>query len=229
MPIIDPDQGIDLVDLADLANNQAAFANFYAGTAGGIKSRTILRYATRVARGLQHPAPLLNETSIIDGETWYERWTGSKWLPCTPIKVRASADQTVNNSIALVNSTQLFVPLPVANTSYSLEGLLRYSTNTTADIKFTFVGPAGATIVFGGPFLDTAAASATGSAFFGESIAPATAGAGGSGGTIVSPIIGSILTGGTTGVLTLQFAQNTLNASNTTLNAFSWLSVEAIS
>lgn len=224
MPTNTTNQQITLPIGTDLADNPLAFNDQVAD----YENRLVQRYVSNADRTARNPAPNLGEMSIVTTNTWYDRWTGSKWLPCTPYSVFAQADQLVNNSTVLVNSAQLSLPLPTANSFYAVTVFARYSSNTTADIKFSLALPAGAISVFGGPFLDTAAGSATGSSFFGETITPATAGSGGSGGGVVVKLEASVQVAATTGNVTLQFAQNTLNASNTILHAFSHMTVTAL-
>lgn len=225
MPIIDPDQGVPLPDGPDLANNPAAFSNFYTP----VKSRLILRYPTRAARAAQHPAPILNETSIIDGETWYERWTGAKWLPASSWGAFKSVAQVVNNSAVLVNDTALTVPLPAANTMYQFSMGLRYTSNTTADIKVTFSQPAGCVSVFGGPLVDLGAGGSISQSDWNNGVPPSVLASGGTNVIAYATVTGSISTAAATGSYTLQWAQNTANASNTTVHDFSWIVVHAIS
>lgn len=225
MPIIDPDQGVPLPAGTDLADNPAAFSNFYTP----VMSRLILRYTSRANRTLLHPAPILNETSIIDGETWYERWTGAKWIPVTPIKASKGADQNVNNSTALVNATGLVVPLPAANTLYSFQIWASYMSSTVADIKFTCTIPAGATGFIGGAGLATTGGGGTGGdGEWGLVGLPNPLAFGGAAAPLVVQLAGRVQVNATTGSLQVQFAQNTLEVSNTTLFAISYMSVEAV-
>lgn len=221
MPTNLPDQNWTVPAGPDPANNPLGFTDF----AGDVLQTVILRYPNTATRDAFNGSRVAGDLSFVTGRTWYDRWTGSKWLPAIPYSVWAQADQVVNNSTTLVNSNQLILPLPTANSFYNVSVFARYSSNTTADIKFSFSLPAGAVAVVGGPLLDTAAGSATGSAFFGETITPATAGSGGSGGGIVAKVEAAVSVAGTTGNVIFQFAQNTLNASNTTLHAFSHMTV----
>lgn len=224
MPTNLPDQNWTVPAGPDPANNPLGFTDF----AGDVLQTVLLRYPNTATRDAFNGSRVAGDLSFVTGRTWYDRWTGSKWLPAIPYSVSASADQTVNNTAVLVNSNQLILPLPVANTVYGVSVLARYSSNTTADIKFSFALPAGATAVFGGPFLDSAAGSATGSAFFGETITPAAVASGGTGTTAIVKIEASVSVGATTGNVIVQFAQNTANASNTTLNTLSYMTVSAI-
>lgn len=224
MPTNLPDQNWTVPAGPDLADNPLAFTDF----AADVLDTVVLRYPNIATRDAFNGTRAIGDISFTTGNTWYDRWTGTKWLPCTPIQAFQSADINVNNSTVLVSVPTLSVPLPTGNSHYALDAFIRYASNTTADYKCTLIGPAGSTIVFSGPALDTAAGSATGSAFFGETIAPATLGVGGTGATGILPLRASIGLGATTGSLTFQFAQNTANVSNTSTQTFSWMRVTAI-
>jgi hypothetical protein len=143
----------------------------------------------------------------------------------TSYKVYKTADQSVTNATTgstLVDDLHLIAPLSVANARYIIRAGIRYSSNTTADIKFTFSGPSGSTIVFGGPSIDLTTSTACN---FAEAIAPSVLTSGGTGGTVIVTLNGSLTTGATTGNLTLRWAQNTANAGTTTVATFSWLQV----
>lgn len=208
----------------DLADNPTAFLDMLADVEG----RLVQRYTSSADRLARNPTPATGELSFVSGTTWYDRWTGAKWIPATSIKAVKTADQSVNNTTVLVNDAELFIPLTAINTRYLFHAAVRYSTNTTADIKFTFTVPAGAGLVFGGIGADTAAAGTTNAGVnFTSSIGPATQPY--NGGTEAWLVLhGSLLTAATTGNLQLQFAQAVANVSNTTVLNASWLRAEAV-
>ncbi len=123
------------------------------------------------------------------------------------------ANQTVNNSITLVDVTDLSVPISQYERLF-FTALIKYSTGTTPDIKFTFIGPSGSSVEWGG----------TGGAIWtsgGVWTADGPTGGGsskgffGSGGSRWVSLSGFIITAATAGQLTLQFAQNVADESNT--------------
>lgn len=143
-------------------------------------------------------------------------------------RVAKTSDQSVSNATTgstLVDDTQLVAPLSVPNARYAVQAMIRYSSNSTADIKFTFSGPSGMTMVFGGPTIDL---STTTACNFAEAIAPSVLTSGGTGSTVIVTLNGSLTTGATTGNLTLRWAQNVANAGATTVYNFSWLQVGLI-
>jgi hypothetical protein len=134
------------------------------------------------------------------------------------IKAVKSADQTVNNSATLVNDTELFAAV-AASAVYRFELGIRYSTNTTADLKTGWVVPSGALMTF--DILGTAAGAGavgmfawdSGSSFAFE----------GSGSTVAFRETGIIKTSTTPGTAQFQWSQNTANASNSKVLANSYL------
>ena len=121
--------------------------------------------------------------------------------------------------------------LPAINTNYAIEAYINYNSTTVADIKFdfaftgtttstTFAGPAGAT---------TIAAGGIGDGNWDSSPFGTVLQVGGATGPAGCALTGGILVSGTAGVLTLRWAQNTLEASNTQVLEGSWLTVRAIS
>lgn len=210
----------------DGAWNPGAFIDYNAGVEG----RLVLKYASNADRTARHPSPVAGDLSFVAGNTWYDTWTGSKWLPCTPISAVKTANQTINNT-TITNDTQLFVPLPAANSNYAIDMYLRYSGTTTADFKGTFSVPAGATGSFGILGITTGAAGTTGDGQFNENPPGSIISIGGIGAatSLSAHVRGIVRTAGTTGNLQFQWAQDTVDAGNpTTLRDFSWLRVTAL-
>jgi hypothetical protein len=129
---------------------------------------------------------------------------------------RKTADQIVNNSTTLVNDTHLFVPT-LANEVWLIDAWLLYDSGTTPDIKFAWTVPAGATFSWGASSSDSGAANW---ANIGSPVALATTGSMafsclGAGTIQGAALTGIAVIGGTAGNVQLQWAQNTLNASDT--------------
>lgn len=226
MPANTTNQQITYPIGTDLADNPTAFTDMLADVEG----RLVQRYTSNADRLARNPAPTAGELSLVAGNTWYDRYTGANWIPATAIQAVKTAAQVVNNSTALVNDIALAVALPAANTEYAIEGFLNYNSSTTADFKFALTAPAGSTarymglgVVVGGTTTgdgNYAVASTGGSLSFGG------AGVGTDMGLTIS---GGVVTAGTTGFLTLQWAQNALDPTNTTVTIRSWLRATAIS
>ena len=147
--------------------------------------------------------------------------TGLKYAtPTTPptIKtVRKSSDQTVTSSTTLVNDSQLLFAV-AANETYIFQAwLYTYAADGTPDIKVTFTGPAGSTVLWSSSQVIFNAAAATTLTV----VAP-----GGTTGDLfvdsnlrAIQLYGTILNSGTAGNLQFQFAQNTSSANGTSVKA----------
>jgi len=146
-------------------------------------------------------------------------------LNSTLLAIKSSA-QIVNNSNTFVNDAELTLAV-AANSSYAITLALLFVSNATPDIKWTLTFPSGAICSWGAIRLVSSVAALTGDADFGG-YSSATSGsssvsAGGTALTQLALTMGSLTTGATAGSLTLQWAQNTQNASDTTVAAGSYL------
>jgi hypothetical protein len=133
---------------------------------------------------------------------------------------RKSADQIVNNSTTLVNDTHLFWPVEI-NQVWFVQAWLMIDTGTTPDIKVGWTLPGGATMRWGFLSGDTVAGNVPQWGWNNVTTATlATTGTlaqAGSGAGVVNGLnfTGIAAIGGTAGNVQLQWAQNTLNASDT--------------
>lgn len=228
MPTNTTNQQITIPIGTDGADNPQAFIDMIAD----VENRLVQRYTNLADRTARNPAPTQGELSILNTSTWYDRYTGAKWIPVTPIQAfKTASAPNVNNSTALINDPELVVPLPAANTTYAVDAVIFYISGTTADIKFTFAGPAGMTGTLGGIGLSTASAGASGDGLFAAVGLPATVAFGGAGAgvALTAHLSATVVTVGTTGNLTLQWAQNALEVINTTVLLQSRVTVRAIS
>jgi hypothetical protein len=125
-----------------------------------------------------------------------------------PIKAVKPADQTVNNSNVLVNDNALVLPVN-ANAIYDFQLRLVYSSGATPAFKFHFTLPSGGTMSYTTNVL-------SGGAFklFANNDA-STPTADGTGADSPILLVGEIFIAGTSGNVTLQWAQFNANASNT--------------
>jgi hypothetical protein len=228
MPMNTPNQQITLPIGADILDGPLAFADQTAD----LETRLVQRYTSDADRTARNPAPTLGELSIVTTNAHYDRWTGSKWLPATPLQAILTAPQIVNNSTAFVNVTQAVITLPAITATWALEGWLYHASSTTADIKFTFLAPGGgASIAWGLTGLATTAATSTGDMTNDATGTGGTSIAFGGIGTadfINTVVLGTLSTVGAAATIQLQFAQNTLDATNTTLFTGSWIRATAV-
>jgi len=140
-----------------------------------------------------------------------------------PVFAVKPADTTRNNTATQAADPDLVVPV-AANTVYLIEGFLPYNSNTTADIAFGWTLPAGSTMAWTVNGLQTGATTGQDTIVRGSVNETAVQGVGGAGATdVVALPLGTLTTGTTAGNLTLRWAQNTANVSNTILRANSWI------
>ena len=169
------------------------------------------------------PGEILRLLSLGSGN-WQEISTG-----VTGPKI-ASADQTVNNSTTLVSSTYLKQTV-LANTKYYIRVFLPYLTSNTPNIKFGILGPASASCRAIGEVFLIGTGNWTGVPISASDIStPANLTAIGVTGEIREARIEGIVTvAAAAGTVTVQFAQQTANVSDTTLLAGARLELVKVS
>lgn len=229
MPIIDPDQGTSLVDLADAANNQVAFANQYAS----LLSRMNLRYTDDANRALLHPANIDGEESYLTASNRKEVNNGTNWVSAHSAGLYTNAFRTtdaaaINNSTVLVSDGVLLSPLPTAG-RFQFSFVVFYDGSAAGDFKVAFTWPVGATATWGAQGMATTGAASVGDGQFQALATSGTAVPFGAGGVGTPSLIiighGTINMGGTSGNLQMQYAQNTADPTNTIVRAGSRLQV----
>lgn len=144
-----------------------------------------------------------------------------------PLVAYKSGDQSVTSSTTLVNDSALAVPVE-ANAVYKVELLIYYAggTHATADFKYNFTFPSGAgsaSVRYLG--LSTALAIQYGTVVLGGAGAFGT---NGTGNILTVDLEFNLTTSSTAGNLQLQWAQNTSNATATTVKAGSIMTARRI-
>jgi hypothetical protein len=138
-----------------------------------------------------------------------------------PVTVYKTANETVNNSTTLQDDDQLLISVE-ANVTYDFEAEIIYNSGTTPDFKFAWTYPAGLTMFY-------AVYAAGGGTFLGyyetEVNTPVLDGAGAAVGVLLK---GTVIVAATAGTLQLQWAQNTLTAANTVVQAGSYIRLRRI-
>lgn len=131
-----------------------------------------------------------------------------------------SADETVNNSTTMQSDDELTFTV-AANSVYTVKAIIRYDSGATPDFKFQWIAPTAATIDGVAHVADSSYTAA--GAVIAESTAITTTAGLGAG--MPGPILCdfTVMTGANAGSVTLQWAQNTLDASDTKVLADSWL------
>lgn len=123
-------------------------------------------------------------------------------------------DQSVNNSTTLILDDALVWDL-VAGAVYSVTANVMYVCLAAADIKFVWFTPANASMLWHGTGINAGSVHAN----FANSGALAAQAFGGSDGSTarVARLTGTVITTDTAGEMGLAFAQNTANASDSTV------------
>lgn len=152
-----------------------------------------------------------------------------------PRFVVKSADESLTSSTALQDDNHLILPVD-ANATYELQAMLFWAGNETGDIKFAFAFPTGATVNWAitGPNAADAGFSTGGTrggtqyfSSLNQTLSPTgSIDIAGSTSPLHARPHGTVITGVTAGSLTLRWAQNTSNATATTVKAGSWLRLQ---
>lgn len=231
MPVNTTDQQITLPIGADAADNPVAFVN----QTLDIESRLALRYTDEVDRTTRHPSSIEGEVSHLADVDRYDIYDGANWISLftrsfhTFARKSASQALTLSNT-SLQNVTGLVSSLPATGV-FGFTGTVFYDTSATADLKLAFTIPAGATMEWGLMGAATAGGGSGDGTFLTATASAAAIPVGGAGvGTgLWAQIEGEVNTTGTAGNLQLQAAQNTSDATQSTIHARSRLRVWRIS
>jgi hypothetical protein len=221
-----PDQGIVEPVGTDPANNPSAFIS----QIGGIEPRLVRRYtnlADRVARDL---APGINGVTGLATEARLDAYDGASYISLTSRgryarRMRTTNAAAINNSTTLVNDGVLVVTLDVTGT-FSFRGRLYYDSSAVADIKMALTFPAVAASGAKWGLLGRNATTQTNIDAIVATASGTALAAGGNGvGTETFFDFEGFITTTATGSLQVQYAQNALDATNTTVRFGSFLEV----
>lgn len=225
-----PDQQITMPVDADTADNPVAFVNGVAD----IEPRLVRLYTSEADRTARMLTLLENNLSGLAAEDRVEVYSGASHLSLHTRSLwadlfRTSDATAINNSTTLVNDTVLVTALPTSG-RFHWTAVIYYDSSTTADFKVAFTIPAAATMRWGGHGPATTVSANVGDTQFLATTTSGTAIAyGGSGtgtaNTSMLLINGTVVQNGTAGNLQLQYAQNTLDATNTVVRLASRMSV----
>lgn len=148
----------------------------------------------------------------------------------SPLISYLAAGHSVTSSTTLVQSA-VAVTLE-ANAKYALDGYLAYEAGATGDFKTALTVPSGATGHWGLHGVATGSTASGGTEgdlialrldAFGTANPLTAAGSTSFSGRMVALLRGYIATAGSGGAVTLYFAQNTSNATATTLSSGTWI------
>lgn len=219
MPTDTSDQQITLPVGADAANNPTAFTNFVAD----VEQRLLRRYTNEADRTARMLTVTENDVSTLATENRVDIYNGANHISLYERAVfgvgRLASTQTLTaSSTTLQNITGMVVAMPTSGV-FSFRGVFYYNVTTAADIKFAFTIPAGASIRWGGLGAATSGGAIGDGNWFtttggGNSL---SFGGGGIGTVMMCIVEGEYFTGGIAGNLQLQAAQNTSEASVSTV------------
>lgn len=219
MPNNTTDQQITLPIGTDAADNPVAFIDAVADIEP-LLVRNYVNLADRTARML---ALSENDISTLDSEDRVEIYTGTTHISLYSRSLFAQVRQTAVHNLALSSTalqsvTGFAIPVPTTGT-FAFRGIIYYTSSTVADIKFAFLLPAGGTIIWNGPGVvpggagtgDTTASTAVASdaalSYAGNGIAT----------ILACQIEGTYVAGGTAGNVQFRAAQNTVEATQSTI------------
>lgn len=221
-------QGLTIQQGTDSANEPGAQVSLLAGA----ENRLVQRYLSIADRTARNGAPNEGEishladvdrTEVFDGVNWVSLSRRANWF----LGMRTTDAAAINNSTTLVSDAVMTVALPAAGT-FMLDGTLYYDSSTVADVKVAIAWPGGAS----GKSMYTGADPSTTTNFkVGVTTSSASSFSfGGFGvGTIAALKFEGFVVASGAGNLVVQYAQNTLDATNTTIRSGSFLRVIRIS
>lgn len=137
-----------------------------------------------------------------------------------------ATDESTNTDTTYTDDAALKFAM-LASTTYAIRGMIFYDTPAAADFKYQFNGPASPTLVRVGSFCVGPGGSGFNGPFTNEAYATSNAATGGA--TFGwAEFAGMVRNGVNPGTFAVQWAQNTSNASNTTVLAGSFIEYRAM-
>lgn len=154
-----------------------------------------------------------------------QRLTAAQLEALLPLWKTKTATETVNNSATLQNDDTLFVSV-AANTVYNFESRIIHNSGTTPDFKAGWTYPSGLTMLYnrlgvglaGGGNVHLLFASNETTSILDDGFAADRS----------FMMWGTVTVGATAGTLQFQWAQNTANASDTSVLAGSYLKLTKV-
>lgn len=227
MPTVTPDQGLSLPIDADVADNPVAFNNFVAA----VEPRLVRLYTDTADRAARQLVVAENELSGLGTENRVEVYNGSTNISLhtravsTTTRVAVAQVLTASSTV-LQNVTNMLAPLPgTVGAIFQWRGYVYYDASTTADIKFAFTIPAGASMRWGLMGLGTGGTNPSPYATTNVSGTALALGALGIGTVHYATFVGEVTMGATAGNLQMQAAQNAADASVTQVIERSFMEV----
>lgn len=218
MTTLTPNQGIVQqvgTDPANLPTAQTAWL-------GGEENRLAQRYTNEADRTARNAAPNEGEISHLAAEDREEQFNGVSWISGFTranfqMVRRTTNAANINNSTVLVSDPTIVTTFPAVTGVYKWRDVIYYSSSQAGDYKVGYLFTAG-TVIWGGIGLATGAAGTTGDGQWAvQTVSDTTSAYGGAavGTTLILIVEGEISLTGTGTNLTLRYAQQTADATNT--------------
>lgn len=226
MSTVTANQGIVIPVGGDPANNPSAFTSMI----GGVESRLVLRYTNLADRTARNLAPVEGQLTDLAAENRMDAYDGSTYISAAvrslyARRMRTTNATAINASTVLVSDAVLTVPLDVTGL-YRFYGRIYYDSSTTADFKMAFTFPTVAANGSKWGLIGREAATQTNVTAATALNSGTTISAGGNGvGTTTFVDYDGFINVTATGNLVVQYAQNTSDPTNTTIQFGSWLEV----
>lgn len=225
MSTVTPNQGITIPVGTDGADNPTAFASFVAG----VESRLAMRFTNLADRTARNPVPVEGQYADLAAEDRGDVYDGASYISATARGLYARRMRT-SNAAAIVNNTLvsdavLTVPLDVIGL-FAFRGRIYYDASAIADFKLAFTFP---TVAASGAKWGLLGRDITTNTNITAAVATASGtaiAAGGFGvGTSTFVEFDGFINTTATGNLVTQYAQNTTEATNMTVQYGSYLEV----
>lgn len=228
MPVNSANQGIPEQQGTDPANLPSAQVSWD----GVMENRLWQRYTSIADRTARNPAPTENQVSALADVDRAETFDAVNWVSLSKrayylYAVRTTDIAPIVSNTTLVSDGVMTTSL-VAAATFHYEGELVYDSSTTADIKIATVWPGGASGRFNAYGADQTTPTSFKSASTTVSAAALAFGGNGVGTVNILRFSGFVTTVGA-GTFGVQYAQNTSDATNTTVRASSFLKMTRIS
>lgn len=157
------------------------------------------------------------------------RLTGSLLTSMLPLPAAKTATTARASTTTATADPELQVSVE-ANAEYVFHAYIRYSGDTAGDLKCAFTGPSGSSGSWGARTMDAAATTATGNSQAVRTPIGTTKSIGCISTSVPQTfnVEGRLITGGTAGTFSFDWAQDTSNATGTGIEADSWFILHRI-
>lgn len=220
--------GLQIPVLSDVPDIETTFHPF----AVAVDTYLTGRFTTPTARDIANPTPTAGQMCYVASTGELEVFNGSKWVGAKSRNVIKTADQTVTDSTTLVDDLLLKFSVE-ANSYYILTGALRYKSTGTSvnDLQVGFSAPSGCS----GSWTPMGPTSSVGGATDPVYVGEVAWGSSENFGALSTelfrvPLHGVLATSGSSGFITLRFAEHNSvgGITSVTMAAYSYLTLQKV-